>query len=118
MDQTLTKDARNLVDGVVSYLRKDSKTQAVAPKVQELFNKVTVAARKEKTANVVSSVALTQNEKQSITQILTKSIGHPVELVCSVDPDTLGGFRIQIADWIIDMTLASQLTLMAEQITQ
>lgn len=118
MDTTLTKDERGFVEGIVSYLKKDSRSKSAVPKVQAFLGKVTARAKKEKIAFVESSVALTQNEKSIIEQVLANHIGHQVRIECTVNPDVLGGFQIRVGDWIIDTTLDSQLKQMANLLVE
>ena len=118
MNTPLTKDARGFVDGVVTYLKSDGRSQAMVPKVAALFGKVTAKAKKERIAKVESSIALTQSEKNDIQRALTGILDHDVELDCVVHPETLGGFRIQVGDWIVDTTLDSQLKLLATVLNQ
>ncbi len=117
MDKTLTKDAKGFVAGVVSYLRNEGSSKTVVPKVQALLQKVTNQARKEKVAHVQTSVALTSDEKLTLSRLLMEYIGHTVELDVHVDPELLGGFRIQVGDWIVDTSLKSHLADMADQLT-
>jgi len=118
MDEPLTKDAKGLVDGVVTFLRGDSRSKSVAPKVERFLGKVTAQARKEKEARVETSVALTEPEKKSIEAMLTKLIGHPVSVVSVLSPEVIGGLRIQVADWIVDTTLQTQLSEIAQSLTK
>ena len=109
MDERVTNNARGFVNGVVAYLAKDKKTKRISSKVQTLLGKVTATAQKEKTAYVESAVTLTEIEKQLISQMLFKLIGHTVDLECLTTPTVLGGIRIKVADWIVDTTLETQI---------
>jgi F-type H+-transporting ATPase subunit delta len=117
MDETLTKDAKNLVDGVVSYLKDDSRSKSVVPKVEKLLGKVTAQARKEKIAKVETGVPLTETEKKNLETLLTRSIGHEVTVLTVVTPEVIGGLRIQVADWIVDTTIQTQIEQMARSLT-
>jgi len=118
MDEPLTKDAKGLVDGVVSYLRGDARAKTAAPKVERFLGKVTAQARKEKEARIETCVALTETEKKSIEAMLAKLIGHPVSLTSVISPEVIGGLRIQVADWIVDTTLQTQLAEIAASLTE
>jgi F-type H+-transporting ATPase subunit delta len=118
MDEPLTKYARGLVDGVVTFLRGDSRSKSVAPKVERFLGKVTAQARKEKVARVETSVPLTEAEVQSIEAMLAKLIGHPVAVTSVISPEVIGGLRIQVADWIVDTTVQTQLAEMANSLTE
>ena len=118
MKQSLTKDARGFVDGVVDYLRRDGKSKGTIPKVAAFLGKVTSQAKKEKVAKVVSAVALTQKEQTDLGRALTAAIGHEIELDCSVNETLIAGLYIQVGDWIVDTSLKSQLEEMAMQLQQ
>jgi F0F1-type ATP synthase delta subunit len=34
-----------------------------------------------------------------------------------INPEIVGGLRIQVADWLVDTSIASQLTKLAESLT-
>ncbi len=112
MDSSLTKDARGLIDGVVTYLRHQGRAKSVVPKVQTLLGRVAAQARKEKIARVETSVALTVSEKNALQKVLTRMVGREVRVESVVTPEVLGGLRIQIGDWVVDTTLTSQLDQM------
>jgi F-type H+-transporting ATPase subunit delta len=118
MNQPLNKDARGFVDEVVTYMKGDRRSKSSLPKVQLLLGKVTAQAKKEKLARVESSVVLTAEEKKTIKNMLEKLIGHEVQLECIVTPDVIGGLRIQVADWIVDTTLKTQLSQLSGLLTQ
>lgn len=117
IDSPLTKDARGLVDGVVSYLKNEGKMKSVMPKVQAFLTRVTSQAKKEKIARIATSVELTQEEKKHVEDVLVRLLGHEVTLECVVQPQLVAGFRIQVGDWIVDTTLKSQLEKMATVLT-
>ncbi len=116
--QPLTKDARGFVEGVVTYLRRDGKSRASVPKVQALLHKVTKNAEKEKYAHVESSVPLSKTEKDELMRILSRLVGHRVELVARTNPALLCGLRIRVADWIVDTSWHHQLDIMRQRFTE
>lgn len=118
MKQSLSKDARGLVDGVVEYMRRDGKSKSTLPKVAAFLGKVTESARKEKTAHIRTAVELTAKEEASLISVLSEVLGHEVVLECTVDSTLIAGLRIQVGDWIVDTSLKSQLEEMATQLQQ
>lgn len=116
MHQTLTKDAKGFVSGIVDYLRRDSAVSGDVPKVRELFRKVTAEASRQKYAKVEASVALTPGEKRSLAQCLEKLVGHPIELVIRVNAKLLGGFRVTVGDWVVDTSIANELRQLSESL--
>lgn len=94
----------------------ESKSQKIMPDMQILLDKITSNAKKEKYATVEGSVAFVESEKKAIGIFLEELIGHPVTLQCSVNPEVLGGMRIQVGDWIVDATLKYQLDVLADSL--
>lgn len=116
--QHLTKDARALTDGVVTYLRRRGGNDSVVPKVQRLLIRVSEQAKKEKRAIVQTGVPLNASEKSSLEAILFRLLGHEVVVENTVHPDVVGGLRIQVADWVVDTTIKNQLNeLIAKLVT-
>lgn len=108
--KTLSKDARGFIDGVTSYIKRDAHGKDVLPRVSALLTRVTTAAKKERVASVATPVAVSESEKSAISRMLERLLGHEVECRWMVDADLLGGIKITVADWVVDTTLASQLT--------
>jgi F0F1-type ATP synthase delta subunit len=117
MNTNLTKDARALSDGVMKYLRRDGKNTSSVPKVQRLLTRVTAQARKEKVAFVETGIALNNIEKKSLETMLAKMLDHEISVENTVNPEVVGGMKIQVGDWVVDTTLASQLQELAVNLT-
>lgn len=114
--KTFSKDARGFIEGVASYIRSDARAKSVVPKMQSLITKVTVAARKEEHAEVKSAVMLLLPEKKRVEALLAKLLGHSVTCHYSIDGSLVGGIKIQVADWIVDSSLATQVATIARSI--
>lgn len=108
--KTLSKDARGFIDGVAQYVSRSKRGKSMLPKMQSLFTKVTAAAKKERVATVTSVVALSESEKSTIKRVLAEILEHDVECHFFQDPDILGGVKIKVADWVVDTSVATQLT--------
>ncbi len=115
--QLLSKDVRELSDDVVTYLKRNGRSSSVIPKVQRLFSKVTAQEKRGRTAIVESSIALAPAEKKTLEASLAKVFGHEMSVQNVVTPEALGGLRIQVGDWVVDTTIASQLSQLAMQLT-
>jgi ATP synthase F1 delta subunit len=105
----LNTDARNFVSGIVDQLRKNSKNDRPLPKVQSLLKKVSEGAWKDSTAKVTTAISLLSTEKEQISVLLSRRLGHPVNLVCTVSPKIIGGIKIEIADLLIDLSYEEKL---------
>jgi len=112
---TLQKDARGFVEGVVRYLSA-GKTGAHVPKVRSFLLRMTASAKKQREAHVESSIALTVIEKQEFRQFLTLLTNHPVQLHFSVNPGHIAGFLIRVGDWVVDTTLSGQIDDLAQSL--
>ena len=59
--------------------------------------------------SVVTAVPLTQEQSQRLREKLAKMTGKIVELECTVDPECLGGVRLDYDGKRVDDTLAHRL---------
>ncbi len=115
--KALSKDARGFIEGVASYIRSDQRAKSVVPRVQSLITKVTASAKKEENAEVKSAVPLLSPEKKRVETLLAKLLGHTVTCHYRIDASLIGGIKIQVADWIVDSSLATQVATIAHSIT-
>jgi len=107
--KSLTKDARLFVDGIVGQLKKGKGKDQRLPKIQSLLRKVSDQAWQKNTAKVISTIPLTVSEKEEITTSLSKKMGIDIVIVSEVDPALIGGIRIEVADYVLDMSYKEQL---------
>jgi F0F1-type ATP synthase delta subunit len=110
---TLNKEARGFVEGVVRYLSAGGKMSANVPKVKTYLMRMTAHARRQRHAFIESSITLSGDERQEFRQFLIQLTNHPVTLHCTVNPRLIGGFRIKVGDWVVDTTTTGQLEEMA-----
>lgn len=114
----LHKDARFFVDGITTYLRGEGKLgERLIPRMTTLFDKVTSSAKGQKIARVESVVPLNKSEKQKISILLSRILDHNVELDCSIDAGAIGGFKIQVGDWVVDATVRGQIDALKNSLT-
>lgn len=117
MSQSLSKDGKNFVEGVVACLRR-GKNKTSMPKVETLLTKISTQARQEKIAYVESAIPLTPKETGELGDTLAKLVGHEIEISSSVNTDIIAGMRIKIADFIVDTSYVSKLSEMAAILTR
>jgi F-type H+-transporting ATPase subunit delta len=109
----LSKDARGFIEEVAGFVRSDARAKTVAPRVTSLLTKVTASAKREQNAQVKSVVQLSGPEKKQIEKLLIRLLGHAVECHFSIDESLVGGIKIQVADWIVDSSLTTQVATIA-----
>jgi F-type H+-transporting ATPase subunit delta len=109
----LTKHARGFIHDVVSYIQKGHTVNQAVPGLRKLLSKVSKDAQDDITAHVHSAVPLSHDEKLQIQKALTHICGHDITIVSTVSPSTLGGIKIQIRDWVVDMTFLKTLQNMS-----
>jgi len=111
---SLPKDARGFVDSVVDYLKHGTTKRKTLPKVESMLTKVSARAKRENEALVESAVELSSKEKTDLEAALAGIFGHELSLNVKVNPKVIGGLRIQVADWVLDQTVSTQLQTMAD----
>lgn len=114
--KSLTQDERGFIEGIASYIKSDARARGAVPKVKSLLAKVTASAKKEQSAQIISTVLLTDAEKKRIESILNKLLGHTVECHYSIDKSLIAGIKIQVADWIVDSSIITQVATMTRSI--
>ena len=82
------------------------RTVAVA---MEEYQKVAAAHRNRLVATVRVARELTEVDAQRLAGVLAGQYGRPVHLNVVVDPEVMGGMRVEIGDDVIDGTVASRL---------
>ena len=75
----------------------------------ESLSKLAAERRDRMVAIVTSAVPLSDPQKQRLGAALAKIYGHKMHLNIDVDPEVLGGIRVQVGDEIIDGAVADRL---------
>lgn len=73
------------------------------------FQKIAAAVKDESVAKVRVARALTDAERQRLTDALTRQYGRPVHVNISVEPGLIGGMRVEIGDDVIDGSVSARL---------
>ncbi|CAM2803390.1 F0F1 ATP synthase subunit delta [Actinomyces slackii] len=67
-------------------------------------------------ADVVTAVPMSAAQEERLAAILTRRLGHAVELNTVVDPEVIGGMRVTVTNHVIDRTIAGSLAEMRERL--
>lgn len=78
---------------------------------EELFRLTRALAgqRNRQVATVTSATALDAAQRERLTQILSEAYGREIQLNVILDPQVLGGLRIQVGPQVVDSTVLSRL---------
>lgn len=77
--------------------------------VVENLSTLAAARRERSIAQVVSSVALGEEQESRLTESLSRIYGRTITVQISIDPELLGGLVIRIGDEVIDGSVAARL---------
>jgi F-type H+-transporting ATPase subunit delta len=75
----------------------------------EDYQKIVAEHRDRLVATVRVAHGLSETDERRLTEALTGQYGRPVHLNTLVDPDVIGGMRVEIGDDVIDGTVANRL---------
>ncbi|MDQ6687556.1 MAG: F0F1 ATP synthase subunit delta [Actinomycetota bacterium] len=75
----------------------------------EEYVEIAAAARDRLVAEVRVAAPLTDDEKQRLDEVLARQYDRPVHLNMILDPDVIGGVRVEIGDQVIDGTISSRI---------
>ncbi|MEG3630445.1 F0F1 ATP synthase subunit delta [Streptomyces poriticola] len=75
----------------------------------ESLSKLAAERRDRMVAVVTSAVPLSDTQKQRLGAALAKLYGRPMHLNLDVDPEVLGGIRVQVGDEVINGSIADRL---------
>lgn len=73
------------------------------------YQKIAAAVQNESVARVRVARALTDADRQRLTDALSRQYGRSIHLNVVVEPDLVGGMRVEIGDDVIDGSVANRL---------
>ncbi len=86
--------------------------------VLEEYGELAAKRREELVAHVVVALPMEEAHRERLSQALSQQYGKPVHLNVDVDPDVIGGVRVEIGDEVIDGTIARRLDDARRRITR
>ena len=99
-----------LTTAFLSVLAENGRAGATSS-VIDTFNELMMANRGEVPAKVVSAEPLTDKQVKALQESMKSYIeeGQSLVLTAEVDPEILGGLRVQVGDRFIDLSIASKI---------
>ncbi|BDZ42964.1 ATP synthase subunit delta [Paraoerskovia sediminicola] len=86
----------------------DLRGRRFVPTIQRIIE-VAAARRERLVAAVISGTVLTQAQMDRLAAALERSYGRAVQLNVTVDPDVIGGLRVQVGSDVVDATVLARL---------
>ncbi|MDR1243541.1 MAG: F0F1 ATP synthase subunit delta [Deltaproteobacteria bacterium] len=65
---------------------------------------------------LITAVEIAGDERAAVLERLEKQAGRSLDLICSVDPDILGGIILRVGDRVLDASLRAQLSFLKDNI--
>ena len=104
---------RNLVSIVV-----DNHREVLMGEIEEQFEALKREHEKVVRAQITSAQPLTDSQRADIVSALERRYGKKVEAELAVDPQLLGGARVQVGDQVIHASVRDALAQMAAALTR
>ncbi len=104
----LSEEGRNLIMLMAENGRLD-----VLPQVSELFEQLKSQYEGVLDANIVSAFALNGGQLRQLIAMLEKRFKHEINAKVSVDPELIGGVKVEIGDEVLDTSVRGKLEAMA-----
>ena len=105
------------VKSLVSML-VDNHRAALIGSVEEQFQGLKHEHEKVVRAHITSAQPLTDQQRDEIVAALEKRYGKKIEAELDVDPELLGGARVQVGDQVIHASVRDALAQMAAALTR
>lgn len=86
--------------------------------IVDAFHREVNEATNQVTAEIISSVSLTDQQEDTLKSQIASLTGKKVKLDKKVDPGVIGGLRIKIGSRIYDGTIKNQILMMRKKIVE
>lgn len=101
-------EARSLV-----MLLADNKRILVLPQISQLFEQLKAQYEGVLEAKIVSAFAMESRQLKKLIDDLERKFKRKIEAQVSIDPELIGGVKVEIGDEILDASIRGKLEAMA-----
>ncbi|RNC28879.1 MAG: ATP synthase subunit delta [Candidatus Dichloromethanomonas elyunquensis] len=98
------------------YLLIDRKRQNLLSLIQREYTCLANEARNIAETKVTSAAPLTSSQEDKLKQVIAKITGKNVQLSIEVNPDLVGGVKLQIGDRVMDGSISTALDKLREEL--
>jgi F-type H+-transporting ATPase subunit delta len=75
----------------------------------DYYGKLAAAWRERLVATVRTAIPLDEADRERLARTLSRQYGHDIHLNVLLDPEVIGGLRVELGDEVIDGTIAGRL---------
>ena len=107
-------------EGLVNFLELLAEKHRMPAlfRIRRRFDELWAAANKRLSVTVTSAIELEPAVVESVGEEIEKKTGQTIELSSEVDPDILGGLRLQVGNMVLDASVRSRLERLRREILQ
>ncbi len=105
-------DSQSLAHGFIKYLEEQKKLNLLPEIIKTLSEEAQLSAKQ---ATVESAVSLSESQKKDVVELIADKWGDK-QVTFVVNPKIIGGLLIRLGDQTIDLTVASRMQNIYEQI--
>lgn len=95
----------------------EQKRLSVLPEVYAQYQDLTLALHHTQRAVINSAYALTDAQLADLTAELQKRFGSQLEVSTHVDPELIGGVKVEVGDQVLDLSLQGKLNALYAAMT-
>lgn len=108
MTASNSKSSSLLIKGIIDVIH-EKKQDSLLPEVTTALRAISEKKQKDKTAVVWSTYLLAKTDISRLKKIISKYTNTDCNIVNKIDSSLLGGFRINLGDWVLDASLKSEI---------
>jgi F-type H+-transporting ATPase subunit delta len=109
------------VDGVARnfiQLLVHNRRLGVLPEIRNLFEKLKLEDEGKLDAKISSAFPLDEAQKASVVTLLSSRFKRRIDATVTVDPDLIGGIKVEVGDKVWDASVRGKLQAMAVTLTK
>lgn len=103
----------NAEGGNLVMLLIENKRALVLPQISQLFEQLKAQHDGVLEAKIISAFAMESKQIKKLIDDLEQKFKHKIEAQISVDPELIGGIKVEIGDEILDASVRGKLEAMA-----
>ena len=103
------KKSKQIVSTVIDFLH-DQREGTLLSEVAQQLHKVAKGSDKNQSITITSAIRLKEEEKKRIKHIFKSILNKEYPVKNRVNPDVIGGIKVEWGDFLLDLTLANRIS--------